>query len=180
MLDLAGRVGDGVVLECADLQFVAWALERVRAGAERIGRGLQDFAVILSTATFVSTDLERARAQVRAQGAVVGNHVAEVVRNVGPASMPAELVAFVGGRTEYDYWKHTQSTAGQADYVPDEMLDRLCIVGDADDCARKLGELERVGVTHVNFYAQTETFEEQMETYAREVVPRLAGSVLSS
>lgn len=180
MLDLAGRIGDGVVLECADLQFVAWALDRVRAGAERVGRALDTFAVILSTATFVSGDLERARAQVRSQGAVVGNHVAEVIRNVGPASMPPALVAFVGGRRGYDYWKHAEPNAGQADYVPDEMLDRLCVVGDADDCAEKLRELERIGVTHVNFYAQTEAFEEQMETYAREIAPRLAGSGLPS
>lgn len=180
MLDLAGRVADGVVLECADTQFAAWAVEHVRDAADRVGRALNDFAVIISTATFVSADLERCRAQVRPQGAVVGNHVVEVIRNAGPRAMPQELVEFVSGRSDYDYWKHAQLNAEQAGYVSDEMIDRVCIIGDADACAEKLRELERIGITHVNFYAQTDAYDEQMEIYAGHIRPRLTGSGLPS
>lgn len=61
---------------------------------------------------------------------------------------------------------------GQADYVPDSMIDRLCIVGSADQCADKLRELVAVGVTYVNFYGQTDNCDEQMERYSREIIPQ--------
>jgi probable F420-dependent oxidoreductase len=179
MLALAGRVADGLILECADVHYVTWALERVRESAVEAGRDLADFEVILSTATFVSADRAAAREQVRPQGAVVGNHVAEVMRNVGPASLPAELERFVGGRSGYDYEQHARLDAAQADYVSDEMVDRLCIVGDAADCVRKILELAALGVTSVNFYAQTDDFDAQMATYAGDVIPHVAAELVA-
>ena len=58
-------------------------------------------------------------------------------------------------------------------YVPDEMVDRLCLVGSAEHCAERIEELRGLGVTHLNLYDQTEDFEGQMERYAAEILPRL-------
>jgi alkanesulfonate monooxygenase SsuD/methylene tetrahydromethanopterin reductase-like flavin-dependent oxidoreductase (luciferase family) len=173
MLEVAGRVGDGVIIECADRHYIAWALEHVRRGAEQAGRDPSRMAVISSTATYVSEDRRFARDQVRALGAIVGNHVAEVLTNSGPGSMPVELEAFVARRGDYDYRHHIVQGASHADYVPDDIVDRLCIVGTASECEHKLRALAELGVTHVNFYAQVDDFDEQMRTYGREIMPRL-------
>jgi probable F420-dependent oxidoreductase len=173
MLQVAGRAGSGVILECADPHFIAWALEHVRRGATEAGRDPTDLSVVISTATYVSDDMSKARDKVRALGAVVGNHVAEVLRNVGPEGMLPELAAMVAQRGEYDYHQHVVSGAGHADYVSDEMIERLCIVGSAEQCAERLRGLGRLGVTHVNFYAQTDDFDEQMRIYGREIIPGL-------
>lgn len=173
MLELAGRVGDGVIIECGDVHYISWALERVHRGARAAGRDPSELAVIASTATYVSDDLEAARAQVRPFGALVGNHVAEVIRNNGRDSMPADLEAFVAERPGYDYMHHVRTDSDQSHYIPDDIIDRLCLVGPAENCVARLNELAEHGVTHVNFYAQTENYQEQMETYASEIIPQL-------
>lgn len=173
MLELAGRVGDGVVIECADPAYIGWALERVRKGARDAGKDPADLHVIASTATFVTDDMAAAREQVRSFGAVVGNHVAEVLRNSGEGSMPAEWEAFIASRPEYDYLQHVHRDTDQSKYVPDDIVDRLCLIGPAEHCADRLRELARIGVTHVNFYAQTDDFHAQMELHARATIPAL-------
>jgi probable F420-dependent oxidoreductase len=171
MLEAAGRSADGVIIECADPHYISWALGHVRRGRESTGRDMAGFAVISCTATYVSADIEQAREQVRPFGAVVGNHVAEVLRNTGANSLPPELEAFIRDRPDYDYYKHVHTDSAQAGYVPDDVIDRLCIVGPAERCAERISELAAVGVTHVNFYAQTENFDEHMKIYADDVLP---------
>lgn len=172
----AGRVGDGVVVECADPHFIAWGLEHVRRGAAEAGRELTDFSVVLTTSTFVTDDQDRARDEVRSVAALVGNHVAEVIRNTGKNSLPPEMEALIAGRPEYDYLHHVRHDTDQAAYLAPEVVDRLCIVGSVERCAERIRELSDLGVTHVNFYAQTADFEEQMGIYSREISPLVRGT----
>jgi probable F420-dependent oxidoreductase len=173
VLGLAGRVADGVIIECADPHYIAWALERVHAGAASVGRHPAELDVIISTMTYVSEDLDAARAAVRPFGAVVGNHVAEVMRNNGPDSLPPELEAMIVDRPGYDYQHHARADADHYHYVTDEIIERLCIVGPPERCVARIEELARLGVTHVNFYAQTDVFEEHMEAYSEAVLPQM-------
>jgi probable F420-dependent oxidoreductase len=173
MMQLAGRVADGVIIECADPHYIAWAVERVHRGAEEAGRDPSELHVISSTATFISDDIELAREQVRPLGAVVGNHVAEVLRNNGRDSLPPELEAFIAERPDYDYLHHVRRDVGQSNYVPDEIIDRLCLIGSPDHCAERVRELAGLGVTHVNFYAQTDDFDRQMGIWAESIIPQL-------
>ena len=169
----AGRVGNGVVIECADPHFISWGLDNVKRGAAEAGRDLSEFSVVVTTSTFVSDDLPRARDEVRSVAALVGNHVAEVLRNTGPNSLPPEMEALIAGRREYDYLHHVRHDTNQADYLAPGVVDRLCIVGNAEQCTGRLRELHDIGVTHVNFYAQTAEFEEQMTIYSQEILPQL-------
>ena len=169
----AGRVGDGVVIECADPHFISWGLGHVRRGAAETGRELTGFSVVLTTSTFVSDDLDRAREEVRSVAALVGNHVAEVIRNTGTNSLPPEMEGLIAGRSGYDYLHHVRHDTDQAAYLAPEAIDRLCIVGSTDRCAQRLRELRDCGVTHVNFYAQTADFDAQMGTYSSEILPQL-------
>jgi probable F420-dependent oxidoreductase len=173
MMQLAGRVADGVIIECADPHYIRWAIERVHRGAEEAGRDPAQLHVISSTATYVSDDLAQAREQVRPLGAVVGNHVAEVLRNNGRDSLPPELEAFIAERPDYDYLQHVKRDTGQAAYVPDEIIDRLCLIGTPEHCAERVRELAALGVTHVNFYAQTDDYDRQMELWAEQIIPGL-------
>lgn len=171
MLAATGRGADGVIIECADPHYISWALGHIRRGADEAGRDLSGFAVISSTATYISDDLATAREKVRPFGAVVGNHVAEVLRNTGANSLPPELEAFIAGRQDYDYYKHVHTESDQSAYVPDDVIDRLCIVGSVQRCAERVAELAAAGVTHLNFYAQTEHYDQHMELYSRDIIP---------
>lgn len=171
MLAATGRSADGVIIECADPHYISWALGHIRRGADEAGRNLSGFQVISSTATYISDDLAAAREKVRPFGAVVGNHVAEVLRNTGANSLPPELEAFIAGREDYDYYKHVHTESDQSAYVPDDVIDRLCIVGPVERCAERVAELQAAGVTHLNFYAQTEHYDQHMELYSRDIMP---------
>jgi probable F420-dependent oxidoreductase len=169
----AGRTGSGVVIECADPHFVSWGLDNVRRGADEAGRDLSGFCVVVTTSTFVAADLDKARDEVRPVAALVGNHVAEVLANTGRNSLPPEMEELVAGRPEYDYHHHVRDDTNQSRYLAPEVVDRLCIVGDAQRCVERLRELCDLGVTHVNFYAQTTDFEHQMTIYSTEILPQL-------
>ena len=118
-------------------------------GARDAGRDPAELDVIVTTATLRSDDLAVAREQVRPVAALVGNHVAEVLRNSGRDSLPAELEALVAERLDYDYHQHVKHNADQARYLPDEMLDRLCRESgpsrDVRRASRRAGRARRDG-----------------------------------
>jgi len=65
----------------------------------------------------------------------------------------------------------------QADCGHESTINRLCIVGSVRQCADKLKELVAVGVAHVNFYGQTDNYDEQMELYASEIIPQFRSAL---
>jgi alkanesulfonate monooxygenase SsuD/methylene tetrahydromethanopterin reductase-like flavin-dependent oxidoreductase (luciferase family) len=103
---------------------------------------------------------------------MVGNHVAEVLRNSGQGSLPADLEAFIAERPGYDYHHHVKKATDQSRYVPAEIIERLCIIGTPEQCAERIETLSNLGVTHVNFYAQTDNYEQQMTIWSEQIIPR--------
>ena len=170
-LRLAGRVADGVILQAADPFFVQWALRQVHAGAADAGRDLADFRVQVAAPSYVSEDLDDARAKLRWFPALVGNHIADILRHHDPETIPLDLRAYVAARTEYDYREHTRQGADHFDYVPDEIVDRFCVLGSAEECCAKLRELEQLGVTEFNFYTTIPEPEPVIEAYGRDIIP---------
>jgi alkanesulfonate monooxygenase SsuD/methylene tetrahydromethanopterin reductase-like flavin-dependent oxidoreductase (luciferase family) len=58
--------------------------------------------------------------------------------------------------------------------VGDEVTDRFCVLGEADEHVAKLRELADAGVAQFNIYLMNGDEEEQLDRYGREVIPRLA------
>jgi probable F420-dependent oxidoreductase len=175
-LRLAGRVGDGVVLQIADPYVIRWSLEQVRAGAEEVGRDLTGFRVSCAAPSFVSDDIERAREETRWFGALVGNHVADMLKYHDPAGVPAELTEYVKAREGYDYREHTRQGTAHSRYVPDEVVERFSVIGSVERVRERLRELAELGVTEFNIYTAVSSPELVIETYGREIVPVLAGA----
>ncbi|MCS6803062.1 MAG: LLM class flavin-dependent oxidoreductase [Chloroflexota bacterium] len=62
MLEIAGMLADGIILEMTTPGFVRWALEQVRRGAARVGRPLERFEVVSQPSIlFEPTTPERQR-----------------------------------------------------------------------------------------------------------------------
>src|SRR5216117_3395469 len=59
-LRLAGRVGDGVILQLADPYLIEWFLRYVREGAEEAGRRFEDVKVMAAAPAYVTDDLAHA------------------------------------------------------------------------------------------------------------------------
>jgi probable F420-dependent oxidoreductase len=172
-LRCAGRIADGVILQFADPDLIRWCLGYVREGAEEAGRDFSRMRVMSAAPVWVSDDVEKAREQVRWFPALVSNHVVDLVARYGADQLPEVLTSYVRDRKGYDYLHHAEVGSSNAEFVPDEIVDRFTIVGPVDEHARRLRELEEIGVTQFNIYLMSGDEEETVKAYGREVLPRL-------
>ena len=167
----AGRTADGIILQFADPHLIKWCLDFVREGAAEAGRDFNQIQVMSCSATFVSDDLETARERVRWFPALVSNHVVDLLKRYDPATLPAELTAYVADRSGYNYLHHAEVGSSNAGFVSDEIVDRYCVIGTPQEHIRRLEELRDLGVTQYNIYLMCTEEERQVEMYGKEVIP---------
>lgn len=170
-LRLAGRIGDGVILQFADPHLIKWCLQFVREGAEEAGRDFSQIKVMSAAPVWISDDLAEARERVRWFPALVSNHVVDLVSKYKPEELPPELTGFIKDRQGYNYLHHAEVGSNNAAFVTDEVVDRFCIVGPVAEQVRRLKELQEAGVTQFNIYLMCGDEEQTVEVYGREVIP---------
>jgi probable F420-dependent oxidoreductase len=170
VLDLAGKVGDGVILQFADPDLIAWCLSFVKKGAEAAGRDFRKIEVMAAAPVWVSDDLKLARERVRWFPALVSNHVLDLISRYKPEDLPPALTSYVRNRGHYDYQEHCEVDSDHSKFVSDEVVDRFCLVGPAAAHREKLRKLTSVGVTQFNVYLMCGEEEGTLETYRREIL----------
>jgi probable F420-dependent oxidoreductase len=177
VLAVAGRVGDGVIIQLADPDIIQWTMDTARAAAAEAGRDPAALKCIVCAPTHISDDLADAREQVRWFPAMVSNHVRDLIARYGADGqvVPRALTDYVPAETHYDYDEHSRVGARHGAFVSDEICDRFCVLGNPEQAIEKLTELERIGVDQFNIYLMTEGQERTLETYGREIIPRFAG-----
>ena len=179
-LGVAGRVGDGVIIQLADPEITSWIIERARAAAVAAGRDPDALAPIVCAPAVVDADLPRWREETRWFPAMVSNHVKDLIARYGTdGEIPSALTEFALAVKEYDYSEHSQVGASHGQYISDEICDRFCLLGDADQQIARLRELEQLGVKQVNLYLMTSELEETMERYGREIIPQFEPSTVA-
>ncbi len=170
VLDLAGRIADGVILQFADPDLIEWCLSFVKKGAEAAGRDFRKIEVMAAAPVWVSDDLKVGRDHVRWFPALVSNHVVDLVSRYKPEELPAALTSYIRTKEQYDYLHHCEVDSSNADFVSDEVTDRFCLLGPAKAHIEKLRALARVGVTQFNIYLMCGDEEDTLEKYKREVL----------
>jgi probable F420-dependent oxidoreductase len=171
VLEMAGRVADGIILQFADVDLIDWCMGFVRAGAKAAGRELRDIEVMAAAPVWVSDDLKTARDHVRWFPALVSNHVVDLVSKYKPEDLPPALTSYVRDRGGYDYLQHCEVDSSNSKFVTDEVVDRFCLVGPAEAHREKLRQLAGVGVTQFNIYLMCGEEEATLETYKKEILP---------
>ena len=175
VLDLAGRVGDGVILQFADPDLIEWCLGFVNKGAEAAGRDPRSIEVMAAAPVWISNDLELARKQVRWFPALVSNHVVDLISRYKPDDLPPALTSYVSHRGRYDYQQHCEVDSSNSKFVSDDVVDRFCLVGPAEAHRQKLRKLASLGVTQFNVYLMCGDEEDTLEAYKREILPAFQG-----
>ena len=181
-LKLTGEVADGFILQLADLDIAEWMIKTVRQAAENVGRDPDEIAFCVAAPMYIGEDTPGSRAHMREQcrwfGGMVGNHVADIVSKYGEGSdVPAALTDYIAGRTGYDYNSHGKSNNDHVDFVPDEIVERFCVLGTAEEHIAKLEKLRALGVTQFAGYLQHDNKEETMRVYGETVIPALSEHV---
>lgn len=177
-LKLAGEVGDGFILQLADVDIAEWMIRTVRQAAADAGRDPDSIEFCVAAPMYIGTDREHMRNQCRWFGGMVGNHVADIVSKYGSdSSVPQALTDYIAGRQGYDYNEHGRAGNTHADFVPDEIVDRFCILGTAEEHMEKLEKLKALGVTQFAGYLQHDNKEETLRVYGETVIPALRDQV---
>ncbi|MFF2604617.1 TIGR03842 family LLM class F420-dependent oxidoreductase [Arthrobacter koreensis] len=177
-LKLTGEVGDGFILQLADVDIAEWMIRTVRQAAVNAGRDPDSISFCVAAPMYIGTDREHMRNQCRWFGGMVGNHVADIVSKYGSdSSVPQALTDYIAGRQGYDYNEHGRAGNTHADFVPDEIVDRFCILGTAEEHMEKLEKLKALGVTQFAGYLQHDNKEETLRVYGETVIPALRDHV---
>lgn len=145
MLDLAGRIADGVILMNGVVpDLIAPAIDAVAAGARAAGRNPADVKAVVWAACSAS-----ATAPDDARQAVKYNVARAILRRMpGPADSRVEEVA-AALRQHYDYYQHGSASAEFARLVPDDLVGRFAFAGTPEEVRSQVDALEEAGVDEV-------------------------------
>ena len=177
-LKLTGEVGDGFILQLADLDIAEWMIKTVRDAAEAVGRDPMSIKFCVAAPMYIGDDWEHMRDQCRWFGGMVGNHVADIVAKYGDSgSVPPALTDYIKGREGYDYNEHGRAGNTHTEFVPDEIVDRFCLLGTAAEHIEKLRALKDIGVDQFAGYLQHDNKEETLRVYGESVIPALRNHI---
>ncbi|MFH8224629.1 TIGR03842 family LLM class F420-dependent oxidoreductase [Streptomyces sp. NPDC018057] len=177
-LKMTGEEADGFILQLSDLYLTEYMVKAVKDAAAAAGRDPAEVRICVAAPAYVTDDdspaaLAHARDQCRWFGGMVGNHVADLVSRYGEhsAAVPGALTDYIKARQGYDYAHHGRSGNPDTEFVPDEIVDRFCVVGPAERHIEKLNALRDLGVDQFALYAMHDAREAVIDAYGREVIP---------
>ena len=171
-LAMTGRVADGIILQLADPDLIRWFGAQVREAAVAAGRD-PDAILIQAAAPAYVGPRDVGRDRTRWFPALVSNHVVDLVNKYPRDRLPAALTGYIEDREGYDYTHHAEVGSSNAAFVGDDVTDRFCVLGTAEEHVAKLHELAAAGVDQFNVYLMNGDEEDQLAFYGREVIPAL-------
>jgi probable F420-dependent oxidoreductase len=177
-LRMAGEEADGFILQLADPYLTASMVRTVKEAAAAAGRDPADVTVCVAAPAYVTEDdspgaLAHAREQCRWFGGMVGNHVADLVARYGEhsAAVPDALTDYIRAREGYDYSHHGRAGNPDTAFVPDEIVDRFCVLGPVERHVEKLRALRELGVDQFAVYDMHDAQEALIDAYGDRVIP---------
>ncbi len=163
MLELAGEIADGVVLNyVVSVEYIRNAVERVRIGAERAGRSLEDVdRPELLVCCLSDEDPEAAMMEGKA---LVAYYLGTEPHIMKASNVDPELIQrvqdFVGWpATEEDYRR-------AARIIPDDVVRNLMAVGTTEQCQEKVAEYIAAGVTCPILYPMMDDIKPVIDAFA--------------
>jgi probable F420-dependent oxidoreductase len=163
-LAMTGRIADGVILQLADPDLIRWLVSQVReaeAAADRQAGSVQ----VQAAAPAHIGPIDDGRDRTRWFPALVSNHIVDLVNKYPREQLPESLTGYVRDREGYDYHHHAEVGSSNAAFVGDDVTDRFCVLGSADDHLAKLHALADAGVDQFNIYLMNGDEEEQLDLY---------------
>ena len=84
---------------------------------------------------------------------------------------PKALTDYIAGRSGYDYNEHGRAGNPHTSFVPDEIVDRFCVLGPVQEHVSRLSELAALGVDQFAVYLQHDGKEQTLAAYGEQVIP---------
>ena len=138
MLELAGEIADGVVLNFVTVADVRHARERVAAGAARAGRSLDAFEIVVFFRATVTGDYEQARA--RYQRELLTYIMAPVYQRMFAREGWGDAC-----RDVQRLWR-TRERQQALDAVPEALIRERALIGEVDAVRERLAAYAAAGM----------------------------------
>src|SRR5262249_34131400 len=83
---------------------------------------------------------------------MVGNHVADLVARYGDTgdAVPRALTDYIKAREGYDYSHHGKAGNPSTAFVPDDIVDRFCLLGPPERHVDRLARRRESGATNAS------------------------------
>ena len=175
-LKLTGEVGDGFILQLADVDIAKWMIQHVRDAAEAAGRDPMSIKICVAAPFYIGDDWQHMRDQCRWFGGMVGNHVADIVAKYGVhpgrCRRRSPTTSRAGTATT------TTSTAARATPTPTSCPTRSSTGSACSARRRSTSRSSRssksLGVDQFAGYLQHDNKEETLRVYGETVIPALS------
>ena len=187
---LAGELGDGLITVIPRGGSVPWALDNVKRGADGAGRGMDDFFTtalvnLLMLTPGETLDSERVIAECGSSIMANVHFLVDKIKEMG--GDPPEYVKpiwkdYMAFHNERDAATRHQKLheshysyldPDEARFITPEIIRNFCIVGQPAEIVEQLGELERLGLSAINFIAPLHQQYRLIEDFAENVMSRM-------
>jgi 5,10-methylenetetrahydromethanopterin reductase len=150
MLELAGRVADGVLVACGTFkEGLEWALGKVRKGAESVGRNFDDIDIGWHLFGVLDDDVENARRRGRSMAAwYIARSNKTYLADL--AGVPPELAQEI--RDNYITSGEFHEAKKSIELTPPEYSDIFVVAGGADVWMERIQMGLDLGVKHVELF----------------------------
>jgi 5,10-methylenetetrahydromethanopterin reductase len=171
MLELAGRIADGVMIgTIARAEDIAAAVATIERGAASAGRSVTDVTVSARVDVAVAADRDAARDTLRSfvAGVLSASYPDRgFVRRAG-LELPEELEEVCRTKDLRLAWSSSR-------LVPDDAVDAFTWAGPADYVAARVAAAVDAGADNVTvvFHSGGGAFADQLQAFAHEIVPRV-------
>lgn len=161
MLRLTVQIADGVLFSVASSPgYVSYAIRTMREEADRIGRRFDEIDVASYVLCHLSDDPEKAREKVKPRllAFLVRPKRGESILEM--AGLNPELITPI--RAAFEKGNRREALRR----ITDKMIDELCIIGNASECAKGLMRFRRCGVKLPIIVPLEENYEEAIRALA--------------
>jgi 5,10-methylenetetrahydromethanopterin reductase len=163
MMQLGGRIADGVVMNyLISPEYTSDCVESVKAAAAQAKRQLSDIDRPQLIACSLDDDWDRAASRLKPMVAEYLAKEPHIAKACGASQEVVETVQRVvrSSPNEVDGFKRA------AGLVDDDLVRRIAVVGDAEDCRRRVREYVRSGCTCPLIYSVGENVPEVIEAFS--------------
>ena len=142
MLELSGKIADGVLINASHPKDFEFAIKQINAGAKAAGRNPKDIDVGAYACFSIDKKEDKARNEAKivvafivagSPDAVLERHNIDVAakKDIGGAIAKGDFGSLMGGM------------------ITDDMIDAFSICGTPDVCNSRIEELKKIGVTQI-------------------------------
>jgi 5,10-methylenetetrahydromethanopterin reductase len=167
MLRMAGKTADGVLMDNVPVEYLPYAMDRIRKGAESAGKEIEKFDVGNLNMFAVSEDRTEARRRAKRLLPMVFITITErELEAIGLTKRDVEPIQTVIRR------QTAEDFAKASSLVTDYMVDKVATCGTPEDCVKRIRDYGKAGVTRMVLELPTEP------VYKPEEILKLAGEAI--